>query len=132
SPSDTFTFSLDRPVIDVRLDEDHFVLCDRIDGGATAARAPAATALRGAFPNPCNPSTTIRFHLAEAGRADLRLYDVRGALVRTLVSGRLGAGAWGVPWDGRNDAGRPLAAGVYFCRLRAGGGEFVTKIVLAR
>ena len=132
SPSDTFTFTLDRPAIDVRLDDGHHVLCDRIDGGATAARPPRATALRGAFPNPCNPSTTIRFHLGEACRADLRLYDVRGALVRTLLSERVGAGAWGVTWDGRNDAGRPLAAGVYFCRLRAAGGEFVSKIVLAR
>ena len=132
SPADTFTFVLDRPAIDIRLDDGHWVLCDRIAGGATAAEIPAPTALRGAFPNPCNPSTTIRFDLASPGRVALRLYDVRGALVRVLLDERLGAGGWEIAWDGRNDAGRSLAAGVYFCRLRAAGETFTSKIVLAR
>jgi len=84
-----------------------------------AETAPARTALRGAYPNPFNPSTRVDFSLGEAGHASLRVYDLAGRRVRTLVDAELEAGAHEFEWDGRDDAGRRLPSGVYFVRLEA-------------
>lgn len=81
-------------------------------------------------PNPFNPSTTLRFELARAGRASLRIYDLAGRRLRTLVDGVFAAGPQAVSWDGRDAAGRPLAAGVYFARLETGRGQVSRKLVL--
>jgi len=72
-------------------------------------------------PNPFNPSTVISFNLPRDGRVSLRVFDVRGRLVRTLVDGNQPAGAHAVDWDGRDDRGAPAASGVYLYRLEAGG-----------
>jgi hypothetical protein len=97
-----------------------------------APSATAPTRLRGNAPNPFNPSTAIRFDLAQAGPAGLRIYDVRGRLVRTLVEAPLAAGAHTVRWDGRSDAGVAVASGVYLVELVAGGSRSEHKMVLAR
>jgi hypothetical protein len=73
-----------------------------------------------ARPNPFNPSTTIGYHLPAAGPAEIVVFDVRGHVVRTLVNGAVAAGDHEVTWDGRDDAGNPVASGVYLYRLRAG------------
>ena len=83
-------------------------------------------------PNPFNPATTIRFELAEPGSVRLRIHDARGRLVRDLLSADLAAGVHSREWDGRDDAGRPLPSGVYFCRSEAAGRQQVRKLVLAR
>jgi hypothetical protein len=72
-------------------------------------------------PNPFNPQTTIRFDLPEAGRARLAIYDLRGKLVRCLVDAELPRGSQRAVWNGRDDAGQPVASGSYFARLQAGG-----------
>ncbi len=68
-------------------------------------------------PNPFNPSTTIRFGVAQAGHARLAIHNVHGQLVRTLVDEVLGPGFHTVQWDGLDAAGRPSASGVYIYRL---------------
>lgn len=69
-------------------------------------------------PNPFNPHTTIAFDLDRPQRASLRVFDLAGRLVRTLVDGEpLMGGSHRRDWNGRNGAGRPVAAGVYFYRL---------------
>ncbi len=98
-----------------------------------AAAAPVlATRLVGSFPNPFNPATTIRFDLAQRSDVGLRIYDVHGRLVRTLVEGALEPGAHRTLWDGRSDGGRPAASGVYLVELRAGGVRARNKLLLAR
>ncbi|MGD8394037.1 MAG: FlgD immunoglobulin-like domain containing protein, partial [Candidatus Eiseniibacteriota bacterium] len=72
-------------------------------------------------PNPFNPRTSIHFELAEGGRVTLRIFDVTGRQVRTLVDGALSVGRHALDWDGRNDAGRPLASGTYYLRLEPAG-----------
>jgi len=76
--------------------------------------------LRGARPNPFQGETTIDFGLARAGRASLRLYNVAGRLVRTLVQGARAAGPASIVWDGRDDRGSKVGGGVYFARLESG------------
>jgi hypothetical protein len=96
--------------------------------GPIGARSVAHTnALRQNYPNPFNPETVIEFTLrgADASRGrvpvTLRVYDVAGRLVRTLVDEERSAGVLhAVSWDGRDHAARRVASGVYFYRLNAG------------
>jgi hypothetical protein len=83
-------------------------------------------------PNPFNPVTTVRFSLYRAGPAALRVFDVAGRLVRTLVSDDLPAGAYEVTWWGDDERGRPVASGVYYCRLEAAGETRSRRMVLVR
>lgn len=91
-------------------------------GGATDAGpvAPARTALGIAFPNPFARSTSVVMSLRSTGPATLHVFDVAGRHVRTLLSGVQPAGTRTVSWDGRDDAGAALGAGVYLMRLTAG------------
>ena len=79
------------------------------------------TALRMAFPNPFDRNLTIALALAQRGPAEVGVFDVAGRKVRTLVSGIQPAGQRLVTWDGRDDSGTRLGAGVYMLRLDAGG-----------
>jgi hypothetical protein len=74
-------------------------------------------------PNPFNPATRLSFELDRAGPTRLAVYDVLGRLVRTLVDAPYAEGPHEVFWDGRDDLGRVLPAGVYIYRLESG--EFV-------
>ena len=86
--------------------------------------------LHAPLPNPFNPSTSIRFEIAEGEPVYLRLYDVRGSLVKTFYAGTmLSAGEHGVQWNGRNDRETSLPSGVYFLELRVGGYRQCEKLV---
>jgi hypothetical protein len=82
---------------------------------------PAVVELGPARPNPAWARAEIPFALPERGEVRLRVYDTAGRLVRTLVSEELGAGAYRVVWDGRDEGRREVAPGVYFVELRTGG-----------
>ncbi|MDD3642149.1 MAG: FlgD immunoglobulin-like domain containing protein, partial [Candidatus Krumholzibacteria bacterium] len=93
---------------------------------------PVATALLQNYPNPFNGHTTIAWSLAEAAFVDIRIYDTAGRLVRTVVSAGRGPGSYRTVWNGRDDAGRPVASGVYFMRMTAGETRQARKIVYLR
>jgi hypothetical protein len=100
-------------------------------GGENTVGARAI--LRGNSPNPFNPATLIQYELPSAGRVDLGVYDLSGRLVRVLVDGeRLEAGKQTTPWNGRDDAGRAVASGVYFYRLEVGGEVLTRRMVLLK
>ncbi len=92
----------------------------------------AEFALDANFPNPFNPATTIRYNLAKPTYVELRIYDVRGALVRTLVSEHQAAGEKQVTWDGRLDSGATAASGVYFYKLKTAGFNQTRKMILLK
>jgi flagellar hook assembly protein FlgD len=71
-------------------------------------------------PNPFNPTTSIAYSIKERGHVLLSIYDVNGALVRTLTNETRAAGAQSATWDGRDDEGRSVASGVYFYKLTGG------------
>ena len=77
-------------------------------------------------------STTVSYELGAAGPVSLRVYDVNGRLVRTLVSGDQPAGQHEIAWDGRSDEGRRVGAGVYFIRLERAGEVHVAKTVVLK
>jgi endonuclease/exonuclease/phosphatase family metal-dependent hydrolase len=102
-------------------------------GGVSAPAIVAArTVLHPNVPNPFNPATTLSFDLAHAGDATLRIYDTRGRLAATLLAGALPAGRHTHVWDGRGSDGRPLASGVYICRLQADGVSQSLRMTLVR
>jgi len=93
---------------------------------------PQQFALRPNYPNPFNPATTIAYDVAKRSHVTLRVYDVSGALVRTLLDENVDAGSHLVEWNGRNDQGGPASSGVYFYRLTAPGFSDVRKMTLVK
>jgi hypothetical protein len=98
----------------------------------TASVRPSANILAGPalfqnFPNPFNPSTIIGFHISVPVHATLKVYDVLGREVATLVEGFLGPGDHTVEWHADS-----FASGVYYCRMTAGGFTGARKIVLLK
>jgi tetratricopeptide (TPR) repeat protein len=98
---------------------------------------PTEYALSQNFPNPFNPQTMIQYQLPEASHITVKIYNLFGQEVRTLVAGHREAGYHAEIWDGRDDFGRRVASGVYFYRLstepnvtQPNGFQFTRKMVL--
>ncbi len=99
---------------------------------AVAMDGPTAFALNQPYPNPFNPVTTVAFTLPGSGEVDLSVYNIAGQRVRTLAAGVFDAGFHQVVWDGTNDNGTLLAAGVYFVRIEAGEHRAVRKVLMMK
>jgi hypothetical protein len=84
------------------------------------------------FPNPFNPKTKLVYNLPRQEHVQLKLYDVRGRLVRILIDDVQVAGPQTVVWDGRDAAGRAMPSGVYFARLKAGDLARNHKLILVK
>ncbi len=93
---------------------------------------PEKYILRQNYPNPFNPETTITFSLSSAGPVLLRIYDLKGREVTTLVNERLSAAEHRATWLGLDNNGNSVASGVYFYRLAVNGFQAVRKLVLLR
>jgi hypothetical protein len=88
--------------------------------------------LAAAVPNPFNPSTRLAYELAAGGPVSLKIYDPAGRLIATLVDSWRPAGAHAEVWDGRDDGGRPAAAGVYLYRLETVSGALTRRMTLLK
>ncbi len=75
------------------------------------------------YPNPFNNSTTIAFRVEQSGPTTLTIYDLSGALVRTLHNGFLSAGNYELVWAGRDQSGQSIASGIYIAVLRTADGQ---------
>ncbi|MDD3642454.1 MAG: immune inhibitor A, partial [Candidatus Krumholzibacteria bacterium] len=86
------------------------------------------------YPNPFNPVTRIQFGVPAGydGAVELRIYNVKGELVATLFSGTAHPGFHTFEWNGRNEGGRQVSTGIYFCRFCAGDTTMTKKMVLLR
>jgi cytochrome c peroxidase len=97
---------------------------------ATPTSAQRILRLHASRPNPFQSSTTIRYELFAAAMVTLRVYDLAGRVVRTLVPSTYQApGPYATTWDGRDDDGRLLAGGVYFSRLESAGASQAYRVV---
>lgn len=83
-------------------------------------------------PNPTVGQSSIRFQIPAETRVQLRIFDVTGRQVKTLADGQFDAGTHTLDWDGRDASGRPVASGVYFYRMQAGGFEATRTLTVAR
>ena len=97
------------------------------------ASAPLVFALRGNYPNPFNPTTTIQFSLETAGKVNLSVYSAAGQKIRELVPNTvMTPGIHHVLWDGRDNFGKPVSSGVYLTRLHMGNQTLGGRMVLMK
>ncbi|MEK7729701.1 MAG: FlgD immunoglobulin-like domain containing protein, partial [candidate division KSB1 bacterium] len=101
-------------------------------GAAPRAQLPERFTLAQNYPNPFNPSTNIAFALPARAEVSLKIYNVSGQLVRTLMNETRAAGQHVVQWDGKNSAGQEAASGVYWYRLQSGKQALQKQMTLMR
>jgi xylan 1,4-beta-xylosidase len=93
-------------------------------GESKSGEVPGKFSLEQNFPNPFNPSTTVSYRLSAVSHVTLRIFDMLGREIVTLVNNEQAAGQYTAQWDAKNKNGEDLSSGVYFYQLRAG--EFVS------
>lgn len=93
---------------------------------------PTEFALNQNSPNPFNPTTSIGFSLPSSAEVKLKVYNIYGQEVITLIDDKKTAGNYLIEWNGTNSAGKPLASGVYFYQIRANGKCLTKKMVLLK
>jgi hypothetical protein len=103
----------------------------------TAARdagppVPGGLAITSIYPNPFNSGTVIRYNIPTKGSVNLGIYDLTGRKIRTLIAGQPVSGSGQVVWNGADNAGNPMASGVYFVRINSAKGVAVRKAILLR
>jgi hypothetical protein len=104
----------------------------QINGPAPVGVGPIPTVafLSQNAPNPFLANTIVRFGLPTTGRVELAVYGVSGQLVKRLASGSLPAGEHVAAWDGKDEAGREVPAGLYFYKMNFGTSQFVKKAMV--
>ncbi|MFQ5651655.1 MAG: tandem-95 repeat protein, partial [bacterium] len=124
--------------VTVRLVESLFVSKERLPitnasiSAAGTARIPTEFALLQNYPNPFNPSTQITFHLPQRAKVEIKIYNLKGELVRTLVNEEREPGRHKIIWNGRNGAGVPVASGLYLYRIKAGKWKDTMRMMLVK
>jgi len=95
--------------------------------------APATFELIGNYPNPFNASTSIKYTLPTSAQVEIAIYDIQGQLVRTLSKGEKSSGTHIAIWDGKDNIGKDVSSGVYFCQLKTPTGILeIRKMLLLR
>jgi hypothetical protein len=107
---------------------DQFI--DTHEGGAPPP--PLSTVLHQNRPNPFNPSTIIQYELAQPGHVTVKIYDVSGALVRTLEDRDRQPGRYEIGWTTEDDRGSRVSSGVYFYRMETRGFTQTRKLVILK
>jgi flagellar hook assembly protein FlgD len=100
--------------------------------GADETPVIRSTALSQNSPNPFNPTTRISFSVERGGRTTLRIFDIAGRLVATLLDQNLPAGSHSITWRGLDSRNRQVASGVYFYELRSGADVLTRSMVLLK
>ncbi len=122
APTTVYSFNVEEPM--------------GVGDGSPGQGLPVAFSLGQNYPNPFNPSTTLSFEIpgieGERSLVSLKIYDLRGRCVRTLVDSELPAGSHSVQWDGRNELGEQVSSGIYLYSLRAGDETFARKMTLVK
>jgi hypothetical protein len=99
--------------------------------GATD-EVPADFEMSQNFPNPFNPSTEIQFQIPRKEHIEIRIFNLLGEKVRTLVDDEYGSGYHRLNWNGKNDYGIDMPSGIYFYRIAAGSFVDIKKMSLLR
>ena len=105
-----------------------------ISGVEAVTGVPVSThaAINKVYPNPFNPSTTVEFSVPKAGPGTVRIFDLQGRKVATLVNEALSAGVYRVRWNGKSDEGRDLSSGVYFARAEFAKSRASARLMLVK
>ncbi len=144
--SRTYSFSLKCVVTDSYNDQaTSNILSVHVSGGGAFAKQnadqtapiaqvqiPEEVELNGNFPNPFNPTTTIKFGLPEDGHVQLNIYSMNGQKVRTLIDGPVSKGYHLIVWDGTNESGQPVSGGLYVYELKTDNKRILKKMLLVK
>lgn len=84
------------------------------------------------YPNPFNPDTNISFELAKAALTRVKIYNIKGQLIRDLLNEELPAGKHTIKWDGKDQRGKMAASGLLFIRIESGGFSYLKKAILLK
>lgn len=103
-----------------------------LNAGEGSSALPDGYELSQNFPNPFNPTTTIRFALPEDATVSLRIYNIHGQLVRTLANGSFSAGSHNFTWDGTDENGLNVVSGMYFYQLQSRDYQEVKKMLMLK
>ncbi len=119
-----------------RLNENSMSPDDAVDvsslGTENEPMVPTTYALHQNYPNPFNPETVVQIDLPERSEVRLIVHDILGRVVRHLIAETKEAGIYRITWDGRNDRGKQLPAGVYLTTLEAGNYHKTVKMLLLK
>lgn len=94
--------------------------------------AYAINEIKSVYPNPFNPSTTIKYNIVEDSNVLLEVYNIKGQRVKTLVNEYKDAESYNVVWNGKTDSGNDVSSGVYFIKLQTENQVFTKKVVLMK
>jgi hypothetical protein len=120
-------------IVEAGVDDFSIVMYEEPSSGVAGGETSRGLMLARSVPNPFSAKTAIRFAVPSPGRkVALRVYDVRGREVRTLLDGKETSGSHTVSWDGTDHRGSKVPAGIYFCSLSDGRQTVSRKVVLAR
>ena len=98
----------------------------------TVNAQPTEYSLDQNYPKPFNPETVIDFTLKESGKVSLKIYNLHGQLISTMVNEEKSAGSYSIIWNGTDEKGINVAAGIYLYALKVNGFEQVKKLVLTK
>jgi len=90
------------------------------------------TELKGNFPNPFNPETTIRYSVKDNTQVNIDVYNLKGQLVKRLVNEDKAPGEHTVVWNGTDNNNRQVSSGVYFFKMKAGKYSSSKKMILMK
>tara|TARA_A100000164_G_scaffold215356_1_gene190866 strand:- start:144 stop:761 length:618 start_codon:yes stop_codon:yes gene_type:complete len=93
---------------------------------------PQVFALHQNYPNPFNPETSIGYDLSEESFVSLAIHDLRGSLIKILLSEKQSSGYKTVKWDGNNDDGQKVSAGLYLYRINTNNFKATKKMVMLK
>ena len=93
---------------------------------------PVVTKLQDNYPNPFNPTTNIAYSVKEAGNVNLKVYNVKGQLVRTLVNDVKETGNYTSTWNGTDNSNKSVSSGVYFYKMKSGNYSSTKKMILMK
>jgi len=93
---------------------------------------PLFTELKGNYPNPFNPTTSIDFALKNSGQTRLEIFNIKGEKIHTLVNSYLESGNYSYEWDGRDDSDHRTASGIYLYRLKTGNFSTTKKMLMLK
>ena len=111
---------------------DDFIITQIPAGMKTSEYQPTPDRLGHNQPNPFGETTVINLHLPEAGFVSLKIHDVSGRSVKTLINGVHPAGSYSVEWTAEDEVGNKVAPGIYFARIETGGFTDTKKMTLVQ
>jgi len=103
-----------------------------IRGAIDVVKRGASTTTSIAAPNPLRPESSISYSVENSGSVSVRIFSAAGRLVRSFSQQPAAAGSYRVPWNGRDDAGKPVPSGIYFIRVEQSGTAAIRKVAVLR